>query len=106
MLRYQENKLSESDDQKIQKMAYDFFQYIVKRDLPSGKSIPDFDEKIRQDHAELYLSGVSEFIEAIKNFTDGYMRSMMKDEQKYKADFGSIVYDRVVNGLRAYSKYA
>jgi len=106
MLRYQEKELNEADDQKIQKMAYELFQYLVTRGLKSGVKIPAYDETVRKAHAERYVDGVSEFIEAIKNYTSGYMRGMMQDEKKYKSDYNSIAYDRVINGLKAYNKYA
>jgi len=106
MLLYQESTLNESDDQKIQKMAYDLFHYLITRGLKPGASIPEYDEAVRKAHAERYVDGVSEFIEAVKNYTSGYMRGMMQDERKHKADYNSIAYDRVINGLKAYSKYA
>lgn len=99
-------KLTEADDQKIQKTAYDFFQYIAKRGLASGQTIPGYDEKARQAHAEQYRAGVAEFVEALKDYTSGYMRGMRQDEIKHKADYGVETYDRVFLGLRAFSKYA
>jgi hypothetical protein len=98
MIIVTENKkqIMESDDPKIQKMAYDLFRYLTVRGLPKGYSIPVADETVRQKHAVQYLSGVKEFIEALSNFTSGYAKSMWQDERNNNnADYNSSAYTKI-----------
>jgi hypothetical protein len=69
-------RIKESDDQHIQKIAYDFFKYLTLRGLPRGTTIPEYDETVRKSHAVQYKDGVKEFVEALANYTSGYARSM------------------------------
>jgi hypothetical protein len=92
-------RVMESDDQRVQKMAYEFFKYLTLRGLPKGVGIPEYDETVRKLHSAQYKDGIKEFIEALANYTSGYARGMQKDEQKYKADYGSNVYTKISNVL-------
>jgi hypothetical protein len=92
-------RVKEADDQKLQKIAYDFFKYLTLRNLPHGTTIPEYDETVRKSHAVQYKDGVKEFVEALANYTSGYARSMQKDEQKYKSDYSSNVYTKISNAL-------
>jgi hypothetical protein len=91
-LKLKESALSEADNLKIQKMAYDLFQYLA------GKLPPPIEKK-RKLHAISYYDGLAEFLEAIVNYTEGYCRSMKRDETKYKADYGSRIYEDIVHIL-------
>lgn len=94
-----------SEDQKIQKMAYEFFQHLATRGLKPGQRIPDFDEVARQRHADGFAKGVAEFMNSLKDYTGGYMRSAMQDERKNKANYGTEAFDRVMNGIKAFARY-
>lgn len=97
MIIFKENntRVTEADDQRIQKMAYDFFRYLTLRSLPRGTIIPEYNEIVRKAHAAQYKDGVKEFLEAISNYPFGYARSMQKDEQKSKADYSSSTYIKI-----------
>jgi hypothetical protein len=99
VVRESARRIREAEDQKIQKMAYDFFRYLSLRGLPRGATLPEYDEVARKSHAAQYKNGVEEFIEAISNYTYGYARGIQKDEQRNKTDYGSKVYTKIGDAL-------
>jgi hypothetical protein len=101
MIIVTENKkqITESDDRKIQKMAYDFFKYLTVRGLSKGYSRPA-GIIAYQNHAVQYLNGMKEFIEALSNFTSGYAQSVQQDERNNKDDdYNSSVYTKIARIL-------
>jgi Zn-dependent M32 family carboxypeptidase len=99
MIILRKTKIRESEDQKIQRMVSDLFKYLSTCDLPPGSGISEVDEIARQHHAKNYYNGLSEFLQAIVDYTRGYARSMEYFEKKYKADYASRVYDAIVRKL-------
>jgi hypothetical protein len=94
-----EKKIVEADDKFVQKMAYDLFCYLSVRGLPKGRRMPEFDEMIRKAHAKQFQEGVEEFTSALSNYLAGYARSMEHDENKYRADYDSVIYKALSQAL-------
>ena len=91
MLAFREDmrKITEKEDSKIQKLAYDLFQHLVTRNLTPGSKIPEFDGPIRREFTKNIYLGTEEFTQSVANYLNGYLRIWVRDEQKHKSDFGS-----------------
>ena len=86
-MRERKRGLKEAEDRKLQKMAYEFFQYLAARDLPPGSDVLEYNETVRQAHAARYRDGVQEFLGALADYTSGYARGMLQDERQRKANY-------------------
>jgi hypothetical protein len=99
MIILRARKIRESEDQGIRNRVLDLFKYLSTRDLPLGGGISGVDEAARQSHAKNYCNGLFEFLRSIVITTQQYADSMKYFEKKFKADYGSHVYDDIVRKL-------
>ena len=94
--------MKESYDKKIQDLAYDLFQYLAIRGLKPGQKIPEFDEAIRQKHAKQFRDGMAEFVESFGDYITGYARSWQQDQKKNNANYGGVIFEKILAGIKTF----
>ena len=102
MIIIRETKLTEAADPKVQKMAYELFIYLTKRGSPTNP----LDAALCQAHADQFCAGMSEFLKTIKDCLNGFMDQVARSERQNKMNYGLVTFDRVMNGIKSFFKYA